>query len=118
MRLAAFRHTEMVRELALLQAVVSSAMESALGRSPNDTFHMEVVGELVVKFIKREERHSQLVQDLVLDNANGLPSLVASMSTTVVLLEGQIDAMASNRVDWGSYSALVAAMSHFPELKS
>jgi hypothetical protein len=39
---------------------VSSTVESALGRSPNDTFHVEVVGELVVKFIKREERYSQL----------------------------------------------------------
>jgi hypothetical protein len=54
----------------------------------------------------------------VLDNADGASSLVASMSTVVVLLEGQIDAMASNRVHWGSYSALVAAVSHFPELKS
>jgi hypothetical protein len=38
------------------------------------------------------------VQDLVLDNADGASSLVASMSTVVVLLEGQIDTMASNRV--------------------
>jgi hypothetical protein len=60
MRLAAFRHTEMVGELALLQAAVSSTVESALEHSPNDTFHVEVVGELVVKFIKREERHSRL----------------------------------------------------------
>jgi hypothetical protein len=29
--------------------VVSSTMESVLGHSPNNTFRMEVVGELVTK---------------------------------------------------------------------
>jgi hypothetical protein len=50
MRHAALHHTEMVRELAVLQVTVPSAVESALGHSPNDTFHVEVVGELVTKF--------------------------------------------------------------------
>jgi hypothetical protein len=50
MRLAALRHTEMAGELAVLCAAVSYAMESALGRSPNDPFCVEVVGELVAKF--------------------------------------------------------------------
>jgi hypothetical protein len=50
MRHAALHHTEMVRELAVLQVTVSSVVESALGHSPNDTFHVEVVGELVTKF--------------------------------------------------------------------
>jgi hypothetical protein len=58
MRLAALRHTEMAGELAALRAVVSSTVESVLGRSPNDIFHMEVVGELAVKFQKMEERCS------------------------------------------------------------
>jgi hypothetical protein len=44
----------------MLQVTVSSAVESALGHSPNETFHMEVVGELVMKFQKLEEWHSQL----------------------------------------------------------
>jgi hypothetical protein len=39
--LAAFRHTEMAIELAVLRAVVSSA---------NYTFHLEVIGELVAEF--------------------------------------------------------------------
>jgi hypothetical protein len=52
MRHAALCHTEMARDLATLRAVVSSAAESALGCSPNDTFCVEVVGELVVKFYK------------------------------------------------------------------
>jgi hypothetical protein len=60
MRHAALCHTEMPGELASLCAVVSSTMESALGCSPNDTFRVEVVGELVVKFQKLEERRSQL----------------------------------------------------------
>jgi hypothetical protein len=50
MRHAALHHIEMVRELAALWALVSSATESALGRSPNDTFHMEVVSELVAEY--------------------------------------------------------------------
>jgi hypothetical protein len=60
MRLAALHHTEMAGELAVLWAAVSSAVESVLGRSPNDTFHMEVVGDLVAKFQKLEEWHSRL----------------------------------------------------------
>jgi hypothetical protein len=49
-RHAALRHTKMVGELAALQEIVSSTAESALGRSPNDTFRVEVVGEQVTKF--------------------------------------------------------------------
>jgi hypothetical protein len=60
MQLATLCHTEMVGELAALRAAVSSAVESVLGGSPNDTFHMEVVGELVAKFQKLDERSSQL----------------------------------------------------------
>jgi hypothetical protein len=40
-------HTEMVGELAVLWAVVS-----VLGRSPSDTFCVEVVGELVTEYQK------------------------------------------------------------------
>jgi hypothetical protein len=60
MWLAALRHTEMVGELAVLQAVASSAMELMLGHSPSDTFHVEVVGELATEFWKMEDRHSRL----------------------------------------------------------
>jgi hypothetical protein len=37
-------------ELATLRPVVSFAVKSVLGRSPSDTFRVEVVGELAVKF--------------------------------------------------------------------
>jgi hypothetical protein len=50
----------MVRDLAALQATVSSATESMLGRSPNKIFRMEVVGELVAEFLRLEERCSRL----------------------------------------------------------
>jgi hypothetical protein len=50
----------MVGELAALRVVVSSATESALGCSPNDTIHVEVVGELVTEFQKLEEWHPRL----------------------------------------------------------
>jgi hypothetical protein len=43
-------HTEMVRELAVLRTVVSSAVESVLGRSPSDSFHAGVVGVLATEF--------------------------------------------------------------------
>jgi hypothetical protein len=50
----------MAGELAALWSVVSSTMESALGLSPNEIFHVEVVGELVAKFKWLEERCSRL----------------------------------------------------------
>jgi hypothetical protein len=56
------------------------------------------------------------VQDLVLDDANGSPSLAVSMSAVVEQPERRIEAEATNRFCWGSCSALVAAMSHFPGL--
>jgi hypothetical protein len=49
-QLAALRHTEMEGELATLRPAVSFAVKSVLGRSPSDTFRVEVVGELAVKF--------------------------------------------------------------------
>jgi hypothetical protein len=58
MRHVALRHIEMVGELATLWAVVSSAVESTFGHSTNDTFHVEVVGELVAEFQKLEEQRS------------------------------------------------------------
>jgi hypothetical protein len=75
MRLAALRHTEIVGELAALQAVVSSVMELALGRSPNDAFHMEVVDELVAEFHKLEEWRSRLERSAmrICDLLLGLP---------------------------------------------
>jgi hypothetical protein len=62
MRIAALCHTEMARELAMLRAMVSSAVELALGRSPDATFWVEVVGELVAEFQKLEEWCSRLEQ--------------------------------------------------------
>jgi hypothetical protein len=50
MRLATLHHTEMVRELAALRAVVSSVVRSVFGRSPTDTLRMEVVCEVAVEF--------------------------------------------------------------------
>jgi hypothetical protein len=58
------------------------------------------------------------VRDLVLDNVDGLSSLAASLSTVVELLEARIDASAANGVYQGTRSPLVAALSHFLELKS
>jgi adenylosuccinate lyase len=43
---------------------------------------------------------------------------VASLSTVVELLKGQINATAANGVHWGTLSVFVASLSYFLELKS
>jgi hypothetical protein len=58
--IVALRHTKMAREHAVLRAAAFYATESMLGRSPNEIFHMQVVGELVAKFQRLEERRSRL----------------------------------------------------------
>jgi hypothetical protein len=40
----------MAGELVALQAVVTSAVEFVLGRSPDETFWVEVVDDLVAEF--------------------------------------------------------------------
>jgi hypothetical protein len=50
MRAAALRHTEMAQELAAVRAMVSSIVESMLGRSPEESFCVEVVDELLAEF--------------------------------------------------------------------
>jgi hypothetical protein len=56
------------------------------------------------------------VQGLVLGDIDGSSSLATSMSAVAKLLKGQIDVAAANGVRWGSHSALVATVLHFPEL--
>jgi hypothetical protein len=60
MWLVALHHTEMVGELAALRATEATATESVLGRSPSDTFHIEVVSELSIEFKRMEDQHSWL----------------------------------------------------------
>jgi hypothetical protein len=50
MQIAALGHIKMAKELATLRAAVCSIVELALRRSPDETFRVEVVGELVAKF--------------------------------------------------------------------
>jgi hypothetical protein len=50
MRLTTLHHTEMAEDLVMLRVAVSSPVESALGHSPNEIFHVVVVAELVAKF--------------------------------------------------------------------
>jgi hypothetical protein len=153
MWIAALRHTEISGEIAMLQATVSYVVEFALGHSPDEAFWVEVMDELVVKFQKLEEQHSQLewpsarifdmllgppsgrahladrlekvakqlgaelaarreadagleglqtlatrIWDLVLDGADGPSSLVTSLFTVAELLEGGVNAAATNGV--------------------
>jgi hypothetical protein len=77
MRIAALCRTEMAGKLVVLQATVSSTTELALGRSPDETFRVEVVGELVAEFQKLEEqcsrleRHGTSICDLLLGSPPG-----------------------------------------------
>jgi hypothetical protein len=50
----------MTGELATLLAAVSSAVEFMLGCSPNETFRVEIVDELIAEFWRQEERRSRL----------------------------------------------------------
>jgi hypothetical protein len=52
MQITALHHTEMVGELATLWTALPSPVEIVLGRSPDDTFWVEVVDELVVELWK------------------------------------------------------------------
>jgi hypothetical protein len=47
-QIAALHHTMMAEMLAVLRAVVSSTLELVLRHSPDETFWVEVMGELVV----------------------------------------------------------------------
>jgi hypothetical protein len=58
------------------------------------------------------------VRDKVLDWADGPSSPVASLSMAAELLEGWVDATTANGVRWGTQSALVSALSHFPVLEA
>jgi hypothetical protein len=87
----------------------------------------EATGQLRVELAPQWEVDAELealrtlavrVWDFVLGRADGPSSLAASMSTAVELLKGRIDATITNGVRCGSCSMLVAAMSHFQELKT
>jgi hypothetical protein len=58
MWIAALFHIEMAKELAALQVAMSSAVKFMLRRSPNETFQVEVMDELVTEFRRQEERCS------------------------------------------------------------
>jgi hypothetical protein len=54
----------------------------------------------------------------VLDNVDESSSLVASLSAVVELLKGRFDTTTAKGVSWGTRSALVATLSHFPVLEA
>jgi hypothetical protein len=60
MWIASLHHTEMTGELVTPPTIVSFAVEFALECSPDKTFRVEVVDELILEFLKLEERCSRL----------------------------------------------------------
>jgi hypothetical protein len=60
MQIGALRHAQMIKELLMLQVVISSATEIVLRRLPTKTLRVEVVDELVAEFWKQEKRWSRL----------------------------------------------------------
>jgi hypothetical protein len=93
MRLVAL-HTEVVRDLTAFWVVVSSAVESLLGRSPGNNAHAEVVGELVTELQKVEGHHSKLewpatrICDLLLRPSPSRPWLVDHLDEAAGRLGG------------------------------
>jgi hypothetical protein len=55
MRAAAIRHIEMAGVLAILRVVVTSTVALVLGCSPDETFRVEIMDEVVAQFQKLEE---------------------------------------------------------------
>jgi hypothetical protein len=102
-----------------------------LGPPPSQaslTNHLdEAIGQLGVELAAWWEVDTELevlwtsaawVWDLVLDNVNGSSFLAMSLSTVAELVEGWVDAMAANRICWGTQSALVATLLHFSKLEA
>jgi hypothetical protein len=81
MWIPALRHTEMAGELIALWAAVSSIVELVLKRSPDKTFRVLVVSELVAEFQRLELQHSWLelsdvrIYDLLIGPPLGLAQL-------------------------------------------
>jgi hypothetical protein len=59
-----------------------------------------------------------LVWDVILGEAGGPSSLATSLSMVAEEVENWINTTVANGVRWGTRSALVVALSHFPELES
>jgi hypothetical protein len=75
MRVAAIHHIEMVGELAALQVAMTSIVELVLGCSPDETFRVEIVDEMVAQFQKLEELCSRLERpDVRICDLLGRPS--------------------------------------------
>jgi hypothetical protein len=53
----------------------------------------------------------------VLERSSEVPSQAAALSSTVDLIEGCVDVVATNEVHWGAQLALTTVFSHFPELE-
>jgi hypothetical protein len=96
-----------------------------LGPCSGWTLLEEAAGQLGVKQAARWEVDAELEAlqssvaqfcDLVLEMADEMSSLVASLSSVVELPEDHIDAMIANDVCWGTRSTLAATLSHFLEL--
>jgi hypothetical protein len=89
------------------QARWADCLDAAIGKlgaKPVARREVDVVLEALQTLVAR-------VLDLVLGNADESSSMVASLSAVVELLEGRIDIVAANGVRWGTWSALVAALS-------
>jgi hypothetical protein len=123
-------HTKMVEQFTMLRAMVSFATESVLGRSPTKAFWLvdrleEVIGQIRAEQVARRAADAELealwssatrVQSLALERADGMSSLVTSLSLVAELIEDRIDVTDANEVCWGTRLTLAATLSHFPKL--
>jgi hypothetical protein len=109
-------HTKMVEQFTMLRAMVSFATESVLGRSPTKAFWLvdrleEVIGQIRAEQVARRAADAELealwssatrVQSLTLERADGMSSLVTSLSLVAELIEDRIDVTDANGVCWGT----------------
>jgi hypothetical protein len=98
MRVAALRHADVVEELAVLRVVVSSIAKLVLGHSPDETFQVEVMDELVAKFQRLEElcswleRPSMRISDLLLGSSLDQAQWADRQSKAARRIEAKLDA--------------------------
>jgi hypothetical protein len=90
----------------------------------DDRVHLVIyLEETIGRLQAMQDEHQALrnsatrVWDLVLERSDEAPSLAAALSITVDVIEGRVDAAATNGVHWGAWLVLTAILSHFPELE-
>jgi hypothetical protein len=116
------RFQERAEQCSHLKNSSSRVYDLVLG-SADDRVHLVVHLEEAVGCLQAMQDEHQAFQssviriwDLVLQRFDEAPSIVAALSSTTNLIEGRVDAAATNRVHWGGRLALTIVLLHFSKL--